>query len=317
MLSSTHLAFSDGLFQENLPPATVGDREASLSTSVSPPILTADSHDKRFIELRLYDANTGNNISNVNYFITVTKGGKMLMRDLFYSKAGPLKIQITPHEGPVNVYGSQEPYLGGWMSESGQIAVQGPVLMEGGLYHFEIEIFGIDRPNNIFNPESAPKFDSYLSVGETFKENLKYNNIVYNSTLVSYYDKIHDFKFNPDKLEASWNMPFDWNLSRIKQVNIFVHEEFKVPKNFSQFGNITSYNGTVNGIDVSKQVMIDNSNPRENIIHFMLPKDKLVSLAGQVNKNASLAEGLMKFSLKPSTESGVQATNMTSMEGMS
>ena len=32
--------------------------------------------------------------------------------------------------------------------------------MEGGLYHYTVEIFGIDKPNNIFQPEYAPKFDS-------------------------------------------------------------------------------------------------------------------------------------------------------------
>ena len=52
-------AFSDGLFQENLPPATVGDRQASLFTKVSPPVLTSDVHQKRFFELRLYDAKDG------------------------------------------------------------------------------------------------------------------------------------------------------------------------------------------------------------------------------------------------------------------
>ena len=58
------------------------------------------------------------------------------MRDLFYSKAGPLRIEIIPRPGIVTVYGSPEPFLGGWMSENGQMTVQGPVLLEGGLYHF-------------------------------------------------------------------------------------------------------------------------------------------------------------------------------------
>src|SRR5215510_748696 len=89
-------AYSDGLFQENLPPATVGDRQASLFTKVSPPVLTSDSHVKRFFEIRLYDAKTGDNITNVNYFITVTKSDKLLMRELFYSKSGPLKIEFIP-----------------------------------------------------------------------------------------------------------------------------------------------------------------------------------------------------------------------------
>ena len=224
------LAYSDGLFMENLPPATVGDRQASLFTKVDPPVLTSDTHQKRFFELRLYDAKTNDNISNVNYFITISKGGKLLMRDLFYSQVGPLKIEIIPREGQVSVYGSPEPFLGGWMSETGDITVQGPILLDGGLYHFEIEIFGIDRPNNIFQPEKAPRFDSYLSVGDVFKENLTYNKAVYNSTLISYYDKIRDFKFDDNNLLASWDMPFDWNQSRIKSVNIFVHEEFKIPK---------------------------------------------------------------------------------------
>ena len=64
-------AFSDGLFQENLPPASVGDREASLYTKISPPILTSDSKENAFFELRLFDAKTDETIKFVSYFITV------------------------------------------------------------------------------------------------------------------------------------------------------------------------------------------------------------------------------------------------------
>ncbi|MDW0252380.1 MAG: hypothetical protein QOA17_11330, partial [Nitrososphaeraceae archaeon] len=35
--------FGAGLTAENLPPATVGDREASLFVKISPPILTTES----------------------------------------------------------------------------------------------------------------------------------------------------------------------------------------------------------------------------------------------------------------------------------
>jgi hypothetical protein len=31
------------------------------------------------------------------------------------------------------------------------------------------------------------------------------------STHISYYDKIHNFNFDPAKLVASWEMPFNWN----------------------------------------------------------------------------------------------------------
>src|ERR1044071_9562656 len=99
-------ALADGIFEENLPPATVGDREASLYTKISPPILTSDTMQNAFFQLRLFDSKTGNNITNVNYFLTIYKGDKLLLRELFYSKDGPLTLKFQPGEGPVKVYGS-------------------------------------------------------------------------------------------------------------------------------------------------------------------------------------------------------------------
>ena len=63
--------------------------------------------------------------------------------------------------------------------------------------------------------------------------------------------------------------------------------------------------------------MLDNSNPKENIIHFMLPKDKLVSLVEQVENKSGSAGELMTFSLRPSMAMSGITTNMTSIGGMS
>ena len=59
--------------------------------------------------------------------------------------------------------------------------VRGPILTDGGLYHIEVRIFGIDNVRNIFKPENAPKFDSYLSIGDITYHNLTYNDHTYNS----------------------------------------------------------------------------------------------------------------------------------------
>src|ERR1043165_1788278 len=123
-------ASADGIFEENLPPATVGNRVASLYTKISPPILTSDTLQNAFFQLKLFDSKTGNNITNVNYFVTITKGDKLLLRELFYSKDGPLTLKFRPSSGPVTVYGSTEPFLGGWTDETGQLTVAGPVLTE-------------------------------------------------------------------------------------------------------------------------------------------------------------------------------------------
>jgi hypothetical protein len=306
---------SDGLFEETLPPASVGDRAASLYTKISPPILTSDTIQNAFFQLRLFDSNTGKNITNVNYFLTINKADKVLFRELFYSKDGPLTLKFQPDQGPVKTYGNTEPFLGGWTSETGQITVSGPVLTEGGLYHFAVEIFGIDNVRNIFAPENAPRFDSYLSIGDVYRTNLTYGNKDVNSTLISYYDKVQNFTFEPDDMKAEWKMPFDWNVSRIRQQNIFVHEEIFIPKP-SPFAN-QSYSGEVNGIPLpAKMLVIDPTNSSKDVVHFMIPKDGLISIAEKVNKNGNSTSGLMSFGLKPGgnlSSLGVMNMNVSSM----
>lgn len=289
---------SDGLFEETLPPASIGDRVASLYTKISPPILTSDAMQNAFLQLRLFDSNTGNNITNVNYFLTINKGDEVLFRELFYSKQGPLTLKFQPSEGPIRTFGTTEPFLGGWTSDTGDISIVGPVLSEGGLYHFAIEIFGIDNVRNIFQPETAPRFDSYLSIGDVHTANVTYANKDYNSTLISYYDKAQNFTFEPENLKVKWEMPFNWNVSRIKANNIFVHEEISIPKP-SPFAN-QSYSGQVNGIPLpAKMLMVDPTNSSRDVVHFMIPKDGIISLAENVNRNGTATSGLMKFELKP------------------
>ena len=298
LIPSLQKVSSDGLFEETLPPASIGARVASLYTKISPPVLTSDAMQNAFFQLRLFDSNTGNNITDVNYFLTISKGDEVLFRELFYSKKGPLTLKFQPNEGPISIFGTTEPFLGGWTSDTGDITIAGPVLSEGGLYHFAIEIFGIDNVRNIFQPENAPRFDSYLSIGDVHATNLTYGNKVYNSTLISYYDKVQNFTFEPENLKVRWEMPFNWNVSRIKANNIFVHEEISFPKP-SPFAN-QSFSGEVNDIPLpAKMLMIDATNSSKDVVHFMIPKDGIISLAENVNRNGSDISGLMKFELKP------------------
>lgn len=300
--------YGDGLFEENLPPATVGDREASLYTKISPPVLTSDSNDKKSFTLRLFDAKDNKTIEHVSYFITVQKDGKLLMRDLFHSHQGTLKIKINSNEGRVNVFGSQEPFQGGWTSETGDVTVSGPLLLTGGLYHFGIEIFGIDHDRNIFNPENAPRFDAYLSVGDIFRDIIKYKNDQYNMTIISYYDRVQNFTFDEQNKKISWEMPFNWDLGRIQEQQIFIHEEIKIPNTFTEFiGNGTAFDALVEGQKLSgRSVVLDPYTEEENlIIHFLINKGDLLKLAEQrANSTAEKDKDkrIMKFSLTPGSE---------------
>jgi hypothetical protein len=308
-LNQIQNVFSDGLFEENLPPASVGDREASLYTKINPPVLTSDSKENAFFELRLFDAKTDETIQHVSYFITVEKDGKLLMRDLFHSHQGSLKLKINPSNSEsVNVFGSTEPFLGGWTSETGDITISGPLLLEGGLYHFSIEIFGIDYDKNIFTPEKAPRFDSWLSVGDVSKEDLIDEGKKYNVTVISYYDRIEDFKYNPNQNNMSWLMPFNWDLKRIEKNNIFVHEEIKLPKTFTKFSESNAFKALVNGNPlVGRSIALDPFTEENNfIIHLLLNKADITKIGKTMNNTD---RKIMTFNLSPAEQKLVETTS--------
>ncbi len=310
LLNPIQNALADGLFEENLPPASVGDREASLYTKISPQILTSDSKKNAFFELRLFDAKTDETIQHVSYFITVEKDGKLLMRDLFHSHQGSLKLKINPSNSKtVNVFGSTEPFLGGWTSETGDITISGPLLLEGGLYHFSIEIFGIDYDRNIFKPENAPRFDSWLSVGDVYRDDLIDKGKKYNVTVISYYDRIQDFKYNPDESNMSWIMPFNWDLERIQKNNIFVHEEIKLPKTFTKFSEANSFKALVNGNPlIGRSIALDPFTEENNfIVHLLLNKADIIKIAQKLNNNTN--DKIMTFNLSPAEQKLVETTS--------
>jgi len=317
LLNPIDYAFSDGLFEERLPPASVGDREASLYTKINPPVLTSDTKENAFFELRLFDAKTDENIKFVSYFIAVEKNDKLLMRDLFHSPTGPLKLKINPTSSEsISVFGSTEPFLGGWTSETGDITINGPLLLEGGLYHFAIEIFGIDNPRNIFTPENAPRFDSWLSVGDVYRDNIIDSEKKYNITLISYYDQIQNFKYDSQQSDMSWIMPFNWDLKRIQDNNIFVHEEIKIPKTFTKFSETNAFDAVVNGNPlVGRSIALDPFTEENNfIIHLLLNKAEIIKIAETINNdaknnNTNNTASTMTFSLSPAQQKIVETTS--------
>jgi hypothetical protein len=205
--------------------------------------------------------------------------------------------------------------------------LRGPVLNQGGLYHIHIEIFAIDNDRNIFVPDQAPKFDSYLSVGDVYRNNIAdpSNGQKYNTTLISYYDKINNFKFDPNTKNITWQMPFDWDLSRIKKPNIFVHEELRLPKSWRSFigsGFAGSFNVTVNGIPITgRSLAIDPfSYPNAIVLHYLINKNDLIRIAEARQQQLEHPEqqqqgnfsGTTATNSSSSSSSSVSASNATS-----
>src|ERR1051325_6567369 len=162
MLSSNQ-AFADGLTQENLPPASLGDRQASLFLKINPPILTTETKQDAFMQFRLFDQRNNETIKFTTFIITVSKGtdpkAKPLLTDAFLTENGLLTLKIQPQEGPVSVAATQDAFLNAWKADpGGTINIKGPVLLEGGLYHFHIELLTVDNVRKLFNSGDSPVY---------------------------------------------------------------------------------------------------------------------------------------------------------------
>jgi hypothetical protein len=221
---------------------------------------------------------------------------------MFHDHNGDLKIRIRPkNTDTVTVYGEPDPILLAYQgTENSPVIAEGPVFLEGGLYHFIVRIVTIDFDRTIIPDDKQPVYDAWLSVGMTEEKQITVDGKQIPIQILSYYDKINDFKFNESKMQMEFTMPFDWNTTRLEKNPVLVHEEVTVPKP-SEFAAKRSYAGTVNDIDVTKNVVLDDTDPQKDVIHFMIPKTRVIQIAEQVNNKSeqAVSDELMKFTLQP------------------
>ncbi|MDQ3562417.1 MAG: hypothetical protein M3382_05405 [Thermoproteota archaeon] len=308
---SNQEAFGDGLTSETFS-ATLGDRNAELLVQVNPPILTDASRNDAYILFRLYDANNNQTIQYTTFFISVEKGvgqdaETIMPPTLFHTESGLLRLKVQPTEGELQIFGTQEQFLNAWVADpGGTVNIQGPLFLEGGLYHLRVEIFGVDNIRNIFADENIPKFDSWLSVGDVFTQSIDYQGQSYDTTIISYYDRVRNFSFDGNNQQFTWSMPFDWNVSRIEDTNIFVHEEIRIPKSLPGIGNTSSFTATVNGNPISgRMITVDPYSSQQDLtLHYLINKNDILRMVGDIPPGISD----MVFTLAPSGGQAAQST---------
>jgi len=336
----TNLAFADGLTQEQTS-ASLGNRQSDLLIRMNPSVVTTETlqteHEKPIIEFRLFDPVTNKSFNHVNFDISILdKDNKQLFSNWFHSHDGTLGIKIAPNNstGRVKIIGEQEPLIGSYVGTPiNPVLAEGPIFLKGGLYHFKVRIGTLDCDTCVLPADQQHIYDSWLSIGSTLNRQIDMEDKYVPIKIISYYDKLNGFNFNESNKQLQFSMPFNWNIDRLKKANIFVHEEINVPKS-NPFTNASSYTGTVNGLNVTKNIVLDNTDPKTDIIHIMLTKDNLLSLAERLNNNISSSEqeqfsqsqqqqpaspqqafpGLMKFALQPSQVK--EETNMSMASSM-
>ncbi|MBI5146106.1 MAG: peptidase, partial [Thaumarchaeota archaeon] len=137
--------FGHGFGAETVP-VTIGNRNATLTLSVTPPTIDSKNNEHEMV-VNLSDANSGSVIEHVTYLIELTKNDKRIFRYMFHDEIGNLYMKIkTTNSSTIQIHGKQGAVLGGWMKQDdfNPLALEGKIFADGGLYKFHIEIVTVD-----------------------------------------------------------------------------------------------------------------------------------------------------------------------------
>ena len=114
-----------------------------------------------------------------------------------------------------------------------------------------------------------------------------------NIQVVTYYDEISNFQYEPELKHISFSMPFEWTLSNIDQTSV-VHQEIIIPKEFGAL-LLSGFSMSVNGIELSDDVVnVDDFFTEGRVVHFIIYQKELLNIF----ENNSNQNG-MNFIIKP------------------
>jgi hypothetical protein len=111
--------------------------------------------------------------------------------------------------------------------------------------------------------------------------------------VVTYYDEISNFQYEPELKQITFSMPFEWTPSNIEQTSV-VHQEIIIPKEFGAL-LLSGFSMSVNGIELSDDIVnVDDFFTEGRVVHFIIYQKELLNIF----ENSSNQNG-MNFVIKP------------------
>ena len=292
------IVYGDGLTQANMVRTEDKNNQAVLFFGISPLLLKNGKANDYTIEFQVYNFTSKSRYPDATYQISILKNDyspdaidKNVLEGVFLTKNGFLTLNIhndkNSHEKKLNRGTNNLPVFHADNNDNVNLTI--PFELQSGQYHIR---------TNISVPNIRPLlFNTIWQAGEIKSNALTVGNQESNITAISYYDSVSDFRYHRDNNSFTWNMPFEYNLSRIEDGKVEVHEELIIPNNFLKNLNSTHYNLTMNGRHFDEALFsIDPYTLKNNTIFHYVPKDN--ALFDIANSNVTLrANRLVQFSL--------------------
>ena len=286
-------SFGHGVGSETFPPVELDEKLVTLeiSSSKSDP----DTSDDQQISISMIDFDSKITLRDVTFLIKSERGEKFLFEQEFKADNGFIVFNfvsedtdsiIIEEENGGSLFGS---LLG---LESRMVHVKGPKLSEGGLYKFDISVLAADGYSKKL--EEPLVFNAGISIAQTTIHDFVDPNFgEQNIHVITYYDEISDFEYNPNSKEISYSMPFEWSESNINQTSV-VHEELVIPKTFGDL-LVSGFTMYINDVKLSEDIVtIDDFFSDGRVVHFIVYQKELMNVF-QSNSN----QNKMDFVIKP------------------
>jgi len=313
----TGIAFGHGLGMDMAPPISFEGMKVTVMTTLDPRDITVGNVNTANIGVRFYDTLSDKNLDSVTYRIEVFRNEKLLARNLFYDQDGLLNIQVKPQTKCseteswkcTKYFGEEDLISGGLMARGNSVPIiQGPIFDKGGLYNINVVIEGATSPKALVADPLI--FETFVSVAQDQNFIIKTAQAKEIPVIVkTYYDEVTDFKFDSNDSSISFNMPFNWDPTYIKLVQV-VHEEIRIPKSFLPYGEGKQFKGYVNGVEVDNRVLLLDpySYEDKNVIHFLVTGTELDRINNKLGSKQT--PDLMIFKLVPQEGSSTNSIEL-------
>ena len=294
LIINFHDAYGHGVGSEIFPPVELNGKLVSLEVSSS----TKDDiqSDDQQISISLIDFDSKITLRDVTFLVKSERGEQFLFEKEFKADHGFLVFNFVSEDTDsiiVEEKDSGEDFFGSLLGlQSRLIDVKGPKLSEGGLYKLDISILTADGYSQKL--ETPLIFNAGISIAQTTTHDFidpDFGN--QNIQVVTYYDEISNFQYDPKLKKISFSMPFEWSLKNINQTSV-VHEEIIIPKEFGAL-LLSGFSMSVNDIKLSDDIVnVDDFFTEGRVVHFIIYQKELLNIF----ENDSNLNG-MNFEITP------------------
>ena len=176
--------------------------------------------------------------------------------------------------------------------DSRMIHVKGPKLSEGGLYKFDVSVLTANGYSNVLDDPLV--FNAGISIPQTTKHIVTDPNFGEQYVeVITYYDEISNFNYDPNSKKISFDMPFEWSLTNINQTSV-VHEEIAIPETFGDL-LVSGYTMHLNDVKLDEDIVnIDDFFGDHRVVHFIIYQKALLDVLETLD-----SENKMKFEITP------------------